>query len=63
MKICTCEYCRYTFRYPMLPVSCPDCGRKKVRPASEKEVLRYWTEQQILADEIRTGLYTAASSL
>lgn len=60
MKICTCEHCRYTFRYPLLPVRCPDCGNKKVRPASEKEVQRYRVEQKIIADEIRTGLYGEA---
>ena len=28
MKICTCEHCRYTFRYPLIPLMCPDCGKK-----------------------------------
>ena len=57
MKICTCEHCRYTFRYPLIPLMCPDCGKKKVRPASKKEILRFRIEQQIIADEIRAGLY------
>lgn len=57
MKICTCEHCRYTFRYPLIPLTCPDCGMKKVRPANKKEILRFRIEQQIIADEIRAGLY------
>ena len=43
MKICTCENCRFTFRYPLLPLACPDCGKKDaVRPATEKELEDYY---------------------
>ena len=62
MKIFTCEHCHFTFRYPLLPAACPDCGRNKVRPASEKEVLRYRIEQQVIADEISAGMYAAADT-
>ena len=60
MKICICESCHYTFRYPLLPSSCPDCGRKDVRIANEDEVKEFHRLQAILAEEIRTGLYPAA---
>ncbi len=63
MKICTCEQCHYTFLYPLLPHTCPDCGMKKVRLANEKEILRYRAEQQILADEIRAGLYRESAAV
>ena len=59
MKICTCENCRYTFRSPIRPVYCPDCGREKVRLANKKEIREYHRLQAIVADEIRMGLYAA----
>lgn len=52
-----CESCHYTFRYPLIPLTCPDCGRKAVRPANRKEIKAYRIEQIILAEEIRSGLY------
>ena len=57
MKICTCESCRYTFRYPLVPPTCPDCGQKTVRKATEHEIEDYHRMQRILAEEIRLGLY------
>lgn len=59
MKICTCESCHYTFRYPIIPPSCPDCGNKNVRMADDKEIREYHRLQKILAEEIRMGLYAA----
>ena len=59
MKICICENCHYTFRYPLLPPSCPDCGRKNVRIANDDEVNEFHRMQASLAEEIRTGLYPA----
>ena len=59
MKICICESCRYTFRYPILPPSCPDCGHKKVRLADKNEIKEFHRLQAILAEEIRMGLYAA----
>ena len=47
MKICTCENCRFTFRYPLLPLACPDCGKDAVRLATEKEVADYWRMQEM----------------
>lgn len=59
MKICTCEKCRYTFRYPLLPPACPDCGSHSVRQATEQEKKEFHRNQKILAQEIRMGLYAA----
>lgn len=57
MKICTCTSCRYTFRYPIVPSACPDCGRQTVRLASSREIEEFLHNQKILAKEIRLGLY------
>lgn len=59
MKICICESCRYTFRTPVMPACCPDCGKEKIRPANSKEIREYHRLQAILAEEIRMGLYAA----
>ena len=64
MKICTCENCRFTFRYPLLPLACPDCGKKDaVRAATEKEIVDYWYMQEIIKEEIRLGLYPVGNTL
>ncbi|HAE44617.1 MAG TPA: hypothetical protein DCG37_03315 [Lachnospiraceae bacterium] len=60
MKICTCESCRYTFCCRILPNSCPDCGKKAIRIANNKEISEYHKLQAILAEEIRTGLYAVS---
>lgn len=59
MKLCTCEKCHYTFLYPLIPSSCPDCGFRAIRPATEKERVDYQKNQKILAEEIRQGIYAA----
>lgn len=60
MKICACENrnCRYIFRYPLVPPTCPDCGKKNVRPANRDEITRYTHEQEILRKEISMGLWS-----
>ena len=64
MKICTCENCRFTFRYPLLPLACPDCGKKDaVRPATEKELEDYYKMQEIIKEESRLGLYPVGNTL
>ena len=63
MKICTCENCRFTFRYPLLPLACPDCGKYAVRLATEKEVADYWRMQEIIKEEIRLGLYPVGNTI
>ena len=57
MLICTCEHCRYIFRYPLMPSICPDCGSKYIRKASNKEMHDYYRIQKILRKEIKMGLY------
>ncbi len=59
MHICTCSHCKYTFRYPMIPFHCPDCGKDAVREATEEEIRDYHQMQAILREEIRLGLYAA----
>lgn len=61
MKTCTCESCHYTFRYPLIPITCPDCGRDAVRLANRKEIKAYRIEQILLAEEIRAGIYGSGS--
>ena len=61
MKLCTCDHCRYIFRYPIIPVRCPDCGKRNVRPANEQETDAWRHDQAVLAEEIRLGLYKAAT--
>ena len=60
-RICTCESCRYTFRYPIFPTACPDCGKKTVRTATDQEIEEYYKNQLILEREIREGLYPATA--
>jgi Zn finger protein HypA/HybF involved in hydrogenase expression len=63
MKICTCENCRFTFRYPVLPLACPDCGQDAVRLATENELSDYYKMQEIIKEEIRLGLYPVGNTL
>ena len=60
MKICTCEACRYTFRYPIVPLRCPDCGKDAVRESSAKEIRQFHIEQEIVRKEIQLEIYAAA---
>ncbi len=60
MKIYRCENCRYTFLYPLKPRFCPDCGSQTIRNATEGEKKECHREQQVLAEEIRLGLYASA---
>ena len=61
MKLYTCESCRYIFRYPVIAVRCPDCGKRMIRTANEREINTYRHDQIILAEEIRMGLYKATA--
>lgn len=49
-------------RVPLLPPSCPDCGRKNVRQATKDEIREFHRMQAILAEEIRMGLYAAEAA-
>lgn len=59
MTICTCEKCRYTFQFPLLPLRCPDCGKEMVRLSTDKEIKEYWRMQEILKEEISLGVIPA----
>lgn len=37
----TCDACRYAFESDKLPDRCPNCGKKRVRPANETEIYDY----------------------
>ena len=41
MLICACDQCHYLFEAPELPEQCPDCGKRKTRPASQDEQTEY----------------------
>lgn len=40
-KIYTCDACHYTFEAETGCDQCPDCGKKRVRPADEQESKEY----------------------
>ncbi len=62
MKYCTCESCRFTFRYPILPPACIDCGEGPVRNATDEEIEDYHRKQKILQAKIMSSLYAGASA-
>lgn len=37
----TCKKCLYTFEAKYKPEQCPDCGKREVREATEKEIAEY----------------------
>ena len=39
--IYTCDDCRYTFEWIGAAEQCPDCGKRHIRKASEKEKADY----------------------
>lgn len=41
MSIYTCNACRFTFERREEPKNCPDCGKERVREASESETQEY----------------------
>lgn len=45
-KIYTCDACHYTFEAETGCDQCPDCGKKRVRPADEQESKEYLERQQ-----------------
>ena len=57
MVLCTCEKCRYTFLYPIIPIACPDCGAESVRKATAPEIQEFIRLQKILQEEIRAGIW------
>ena len=45
-KIYTCDACHYTFETETECGQCPDCGKKRVRPADEQELKEYLERKQ-----------------
>ena len=57
--IYTCENCRYTFSADNGCEQCPDCGKKKVRTATEKEELEYYRNRKEFMTEIKRYVLVA----
>ena len=51
--IYTCGECLYTFMEREECEQCPDCGKKNVRQATEKEELEYYRNRAEFATEIK----------
>ena len=45
-EIYTCDACHYTFEAETGCDQCPDCGKKRVRPADEQESKEYLDRQK-----------------
>lgn len=48
--IYTCDSCHYTFEAEAGCNQCPDCGKKRVRPANEAERREYQERQKSTED-------------
>lgn len=46
-----CTNCCYDFEAESLPIRCPDCGKKTVREATEKEKADYYALQHQVRNE------------
>lgn len=50
-KLYTCDACRYLFMAATKPDQCPDCGKFKVRIATENEIKEYLSRVPEADDE------------
>ena len=57
--IYTCENCLYTFSADDGCEQCPDCGKRKVRTATEKEELEYYRNKKEFTTEIKRYVLVA----
>ena len=57
--IFTCDDCFYTFAEKENCVQCPDCGKKNIRQATEKEVLEYYRNRTEFTTEIKRYVLVA----
>ena len=57
--IYTCEVCSYTFNEKEGCAQCPDCGKMKVRPVTEKEELEYYRNRREFSTEIKRYVLVA----
>ena len=61
--IYTCEECLYTFMRQDGCEQCPDCGKKSIRQATEKEELDYYRNRAEFAIEIKRYVYPVNPSV
>ena len=57
--IYTCEECLYTFMGQDGCEQCPDCGKKNIRQATEKEELEYYRNRAEFITEIKRYVLVA----
>lgn len=50
-NIFACDACHYLFEAIERPEQCPDCGKYKVRPASQEEIDEYIKRKDEVYDE------------
>ena len=55
----TCEKCLYTFLDDEGCTQCPDCGKKAIRIATEKEELEYYRNRKEFMTEIKRFVLVA----
>ncbi len=55
----TCENCLYTFLEDEGCTQCPDCGKKAIRVATEKEELEYYRNRKEFTTEIKRFVLVA----
>ena len=55
----TCEKCLYTFLEDEGCTQCPDCEKKTIRIATEKEELEYYRNRKEFATEIKRFVLVA----
>ena len=55
----TCEKCLYTFLEDEGCTQCPDCGKKSIRAATEKEELEYYRNRKEFMTEIKRFVLVA----
>ena len=55
----TCEKCLYTFLEDEGCSQCPDCGKKSIRAATEKEELEYYRNRKEFTTEIKRFVLVA----
>ena len=57
--IYTCELCLYTFLEDEGCSQCPDCGKKKIRKATDQEELEYYRNKKEFTTEIKRFVLVA----
>lgn len=50
-NIFACDFCHYLFGDEAQPEQCPDCGKYKVRPATDQEIEEFVKRKSEVYDE------------